>query len=115
MVVSLTNGYKLRQFPPFSARGDRLTGPCVDLMQRMLEKDPKKRIDFAGFFSHPFVDLDHAIGPDSLEKAKALAAEAVSLDVAGTQDRAIRLYAEALDHLKGSLQCKSRSLRSLLN
>ena len=42
---------------------------CRDLLHRLLERDPNKRISFEEFFDHPFVDLEHVPGPSSLLKA----------------------------------------------
>ncbi|XP_038639985.1 serine/threonine-protein kinase ULK3 [Scyliorhinus canicula] len=53
------------ELPP----GARVSGDCRDLLVRLLERDPERRIIFEEFFTHPLVDLDHMPGADSLEKA----------------------------------------------
>lgn len=46
-----------------------LSPECRDLLQRLLERDPLKRISFEEFFAHPFVDMEHMPGPESFCKA----------------------------------------------
>ncbi|GCB71770.1 hypothetical protein scyTo_0008920 [Scyliorhinus torazame] len=53
------------ELPP----GARVSGDCRDLLLRLLERDPERRMIFEEFFTHPLVDLDHMPGADSLEKA----------------------------------------------
>lgn len=35
----------------------RISVECEDLLRRLLEHDPAKRINFSEFFAHPFLDL----------------------------------------------------------
>ena len=42
---------------------------CRDLLLRLLTRDPRKRIPFDDFFTHPFLDLKHAPSDSSLPKA----------------------------------------------
>ena len=46
-----------------------LSEGCKDLLKRLLEKNVENRLTFDGFFSHPFVDLDHAPSHESLERS----------------------------------------------
>lgn len=55
----------VHQLPP----GARVSQDCRDLLLRLLERNPDARITFAEFFTHPFVDLDHMPGAESLGKA----------------------------------------------
>lgn len=45
---------------------------CRDLLERLLQRDPAKRLSFDDFFRHPFVDLDHAPSPRCITHAVSL-------------------------------------------
>ena len=61
---------------PIIARGDdiiipespAITPTCHDLLTRLLQRDPEKRIAFDGFFGHLFVDLEHYPTAECLPK-----------------------------------------------
>ena len=57
---------------------------------------PDKRIDFADFFSHPFLDLEHLPGENSLQTASLLVTQAVAADRDKDTDTAVKLYEESL-------------------
>lgn len=46
-----------------------LSRDCRDLLQRLLERDPSRRISFQDFFTHPWVDLEHMPSGESLARA----------------------------------------------
>ena len=46
-----------------------LSRDCRDLLQRLLERDPNRRISFQDFFAHPWVDLEHVPSGESLARA----------------------------------------------
>lgn len=46
-----------------------LSQDCRDLLQRLLERDPGRRISFQEFFTHPWVDLEHMPSGESLARA----------------------------------------------
>ncbi|CAG0918555.1 unnamed protein product [Notodromas monacha] len=89
-------------FPKTSALGEKLSEECLDLLPKLLERDPLNRIDFLEFFDHPFVDLPNAVGPDSMEKAKMRATEAVNLDISGSGEEAVPKYLDAIRHLRAA-------------
>ena len=60
--------------------GTNITSECRDLLVKCLERDVSKRIDFESFFSHPFVDLEHKPGPETMHKATELLKMAVNFD-----------------------------------
>lgn len=70
--------------------GTNITLECRDLLLRCLERDVSKRIDFETFFSHPFVDLEHKPGPDSMSKATELLTAAVNFDECREYEQAFR-------------------------
>lgn len=87
------------EIPP----GARVSQDCRDLLLRLLERDPSKRILFEEFFTHPFVDLDHMPCPENLEKATALVTEAVTKDELHEHAAALSLYCKALDYFVPAL------------
>ncbi|XP_072807096.1 serine/threonine-protein kinase ULK3 isoform X3 [Vicugna pacos] len=70
---------------------------CRDLLQRLLERDPSRRISFQDFFAHPWVDLEHMPSAESLARATALVVQAVKKDQEGDAVAALSLYCKALD------------------
>ncbi|OXB81978.1 UNVERIFIED_CONTAM: hypothetical protein H355_004061 [Colinus virginianus] len=80
-----------------------LSPDCRDLLQRLLERDPMKRISFEEFFSHPFVDMEHVPGPESFCKATNLVVEAVKKDQEGDASAALGLYCKALEYFVPAL------------
>ncbi|OXB55493.1 hypothetical protein ASZ78_016464 [Callipepla squamata] len=80
-----------------------LSPDCRDLLQRLLERDPMKRISFEEFFSHPFVDMEHVPGPESFCKATNLVVEAVKKDQEGDTSAALGLYCKALEYFVPAL------------
>ncbi|XP_074458110.1 serine/threonine-protein kinase ULK3 isoform X5 [Larus michahellis] len=80
---------------------------CRDLLGQLLERDPLKRISFEHFFAHPFVDMEHVPGPESLCKATDLVVEAVKKDQEGDAPAALSLYCKALEYFVPALHCES--------
>ncbi|XP_072807095.1 serine/threonine-protein kinase ULK3 isoform X2 [Vicugna pacos] len=74
-----------------------LSQDCRDLLQRLLERDPSRRISFQDFFAHPWVDLEHMPSAESLARATALVVQAVKKDQEGDAVAALSLYCKALD------------------
>ncbi|XP_037357996.1 serine/threonine-protein kinase ULK3 isoform X2 [Talpa occidentalis] len=74
-----------------------LSRDCRDLLKRLLERDPGRRISFQDFFAHPWVDLEHMPSGDSLAQATALVVQAVKKDQEGDAAAALSLYCKALD------------------
>lgn len=74
-----------------------LSQDCRDLLQRLLERDPGRRISFQEFFTHPWVDLEHMPSGESLARATALVVQAVKKDQEGDAAAALSLYCKALD------------------
>ncbi|XP_063099412.1 serine/threonine-protein kinase ULK3 isoform X5 [Cavia porcellus] len=74
-----------------------LSRDCRDLLNRLLERDPTRRISFQDFFAHPWVDLEHMPSGESLARATALVVQAVQKDQEGDTTAALSLYCKALD------------------
>ncbi|XP_054070974.1 serine/threonine-protein kinase ULK3 isoform X9 [Rissa tridactyla] len=84
---------------------------CRDLLGQLLERDPLKRISFEHFFAHPFVDMEHVPGPESLCKATDLVVEAVKKDQEGDAPAALSLYCKALEYFVPALHYESDARR----
>ncbi|XP_065762785.1 serine/threonine-protein kinase ULK3 isoform X3 [Muntiacus reevesi] len=88
----------------------QLSQDCRDLLQRLLERDPSRRISFQDFFAHPWVDLEHMPSGESLARAvssqwrrTALVVQAVKKDQQGDAAAALSLYCKALDYFVPAL------------
>ncbi|NXD66525.1 ULK3 kinase, partial [Eolophus roseicapillus] len=88
-----------------------LSPECRDLLGQLLERDPLKRISFERFFAHPFVDMEHVPGPESLCKATDLVVEAVRKDQEGDASAALSLYCKALEYFVPALHYESDARR----
>jgi len=75
-----------------------LSPNCRDLLSRLLQRDPENRITFEEFFSHPFVDLEHAPRKESLQKAISTVTEAIKFDEKKDFRKAIERYCSALEY-----------------
>ncbi|KAL1228653.1 Serine/threonine-protein kinase [Trichinella spiralis] len=82
-----------------------LSVDCRDLMIRLLRVDPKQRIEFDHFFSHPFVDMQHYPSAACLARADSYAKMAIEADEAGRVRQAFLLYREALEYYMPCLLC----------
>ncbi|NXL81522.1 ULK3 kinase, partial [Leptocoma aspasia] len=89
----------------------QLSLECRDLLGQLLERDPRKRISFECFFAHPFVDMEHIPGPESLGKATDLVVEAVRRDQEGDASAAFSLYRKALEYFVPALHYESDARR----
>ncbi|XP_029819019.1 LOW QUALITY PROTEIN: serine/threonine-protein kinase ULK3 [Manacus vitellinus] len=89
----------------------QLSPECRDLLGQLLERDPLKRISFERFFAHPFVDMEHVPGPESLGKATDLVVEAVRKDQERDASAALSLYCKALEYFVPALHYESDARR----
>ncbi|NWY71055.1 ULK3 kinase, partial [Erithacus rubecula] len=89
----------------------QLSLECRDLLGQLLERDPRKRISFECFFAHPFVDMEHIPGPESLSKATDLVVEAVRKDQEGDAKAAFSLYRKALEYFVPALHYENDARR----
>jgi len=65
---------------------------CQDFLAQCLQRDPSKRIDFDGFFDHPFLDMEHVPTEESVPKAMKIIEKAVAKDKRGEMKEALTLY-----------------------
>lgn len=77
----------------------KLSPECHDLLVRLLQSDPNKRISFQDLFDHPFLDLEHMPSLDSYQKGCSILSEAVKEDKNNNVSNAIDLYLAGLDYL----------------
>jgi serine/threonine-protein kinase ULK3 len=102
-----TTRFRWSQMQP----GFRVSNSCQDLLAHLLQHDPSARIDFPEFFEHPFLDLQHAPGSSSLEKATQLATEAVKADQEQNPSKAIQFYNQSLMYLIPLADCIKNLMR----
>ncbi|CAN8004883.1 unnamed protein product, partial [Ixodes hexagonus] len=93
--------------------GMAVSDSCADLLLRLLERDPDKRINFEEFFTHPFVDLEHLPSQESFDKGACndcflrLIQRAVAKDGEGSLREALHLYCLGLQYLLPVLQTET--------
>ncbi|XP_036322967.1 serine/threonine-protein kinase ULK3 isoform X2 [Rhagoletis pomonella] len=75
-----------------------ISNECQDLLCRLLEHDPAKRISFDSFFKHPFIDLKTLPTEQTLHKAAELVTKAVEYDEKQNYKEAYYLYCSALQY-----------------
>ncbi|OTF75399.1 serine/threonine protein kinase-like protein, partial [Euroglyphus maynei] len=78
---------------------NKLSQLCYDLLEGLLKIDPKMRISFSNFFTHPFIDLEHMPMSDSFQKAKNIIAKAIDFEDKGQYKSAFYNFREALLYL----------------
>ncbi|VDD82107.1 unnamed protein product [Mesocestoides corti] len=93
---------------------------CIELVSKLLKRDPSERIHHEQFFIHPFIDLAHAPCPRSLNKAVDHILIADDLRSSGNLVDAYFNYKEGLTHLISALQIENdlsrkRIIRSKLS
>lgn len=76
----------------------KISNECLDLLARLLQHDPEKRIDFEEYFKHEFLDLKHFPNEENFEKARKIVTEAVKKDEEGRFEEAYHLYCESLQY-----------------
>jgi len=69
-----------------------LSPHCRDLLSKCLQRNPEERITFSEFFSHSFLDLEHAPSVESEVKARAAEARAICADSQGDYSLALVSY-----------------------
>ncbi|XP_052060939.1 serine/threonine-protein kinase ULK3-like [Mytilus californianus] len=71
---------------------------CGDLITRLLQRDPDKRITYEELAKHSFIDIEHLPSSSSLQKAVSVVKDAVTEDTKGNYSNAIRLYCKSLEY-----------------
>lgn len=95
-------------------QNSKISPECEDLMTRLLQHDPEKRISFEDFFNHDFVDLKHAPSDENMEKAIEIATKAVDEDKKQNYSKAYHLYCEALTYFVPLIDSEHGSKKSAL-
>ncbi|KAK8762583.1 hypothetical protein V5799_026150 [Amblyomma americanum] len=108
---------KIRTDKPIQLpQGATVSDCCADLLLKLLQRNPEKRIGFEEFFAHPFVDLEHVPSAETLKKGVALIKQAVAKDSQGCQREALNLYCQGLQYLLPVLQiCRTHRTNALLD
>lgn len=76
----------------------KISNECTDLLARLLQHDPDKRIGFDEYFKHEFLDLQHFPNEENFEKGRRIVTEAVQKDTEGQYEQAYHLYCESLQY-----------------
>lgn len=101
---------KIRQdVPIIIPQRPQVSKCCKDLLDGLLQRDPNKRISYAAFFSHPFIDLEHMPTAESLSKAVSLVKSAIAKDSEGEYASAINLYCESLEYFIPIIKCQHKN------
>ncbi|CAB3258052.1 unnamed protein product [Arctia plantaginis] len=95
------------EIPPNSS----ISPGCGDLLTRLLQHDPNKRITYEEFFAHPYLDLEHMPSKENYEKAVTLIKKAIELDSLGKLEQAFVCYRDSLLYLVPCVGCETDSLR----
>lgn len=77
---------------------------CKNFLLGLLQRNPNQRMQFEEFFTHPFVDLDHAPSEECLKKATDYFDLATKADDDERYYDAVKLYCRALDYYLPALQ-----------
>lgn len=99
MVQLFTSNKKYRPPIQIEAKKNKLSQDCVNLLERLIEVNPKKRITFDQFFQHSWIDLEHMPSAESEQKASQVLAQAIQDDENNKATEAFYKYREALNYL----------------
>lgn len=92
----------------------KISPECEDLLTRLLQHDPDRRITFHEFFAHDFIDLKHAPSDESMEKAIEIVTKAVEEDKAQNYSKAYHLYCEGLTYFVPLIDAESGAKKAAL-
>ncbi|EGD72438.1 ULK/ULK protein kinase [Salpingoeca rosetta] len=94
LIKKITSKSSIKLPPQPSVSSD-----CRDLVLKLLQRNPDKRITFSDFFKHPFVDLDHVPSHLSLAKGRESARHGHEFERSNMLKRALDCYCDAAPHL----------------
>lgn len=100
-----------RRVPIEIPRGCSVSAPCLDLLSRLLQHDPQRRISYEDFFSHQYLDLEHMPSKENYEKAVGLIKRAIELDSCGELGPAFEAYRDGLLYLVPCVGCEGDAVR----
>lgn len=92
----------------------KISSECEDLLTRLLQHDPDKRITFEDFFNHDFVDLKHAPSDENMEKAIEIVTRAVEEDNNQNYSKAYHLYCEGLTYFVPLIDAENGAKKTAL-
>ncbi|CAH0731248.1 unnamed protein product, partial [Brenthis ino] len=84
---------------------------CRELLGRLLQHNPDRRISYEEFFSHEYLDLEHMPSKENYNKAVSLMKQAVSLEAARALRPALAAYGAALRYLLPAAAAQRDPLR----
>lgn len=92
----------------------KISPDCEDLLSRLLQHDPDKRITFDEFFNHDFVDLKHVPNDENMEKAIQIVTQAVEEDNNQNYSKAYHLYCEGLTYFVPLINAETGTKKTAL-
>lgn len=95
-------------------QNSKISSECEDILTRLLQHDPDRRITFEEFFNHEFVDLKHAPSDENLEKAIEIMTRAVEEDTNQNYSKAYHLYCEGLTYFVPLIDSESGAKKAAL-
>lgn len=95
-------------------KNSKISAECEDLLTRLLQHDPDKRITFEEFFNHDFIDLKHAPSDENLEHAIEIVTKAVEQDTMGNYQQAYYLYCEGLTYFVPLIESENGAKKAAL-
>ncbi|XP_045508837.1 serine/threonine-protein kinase ULK3 [Colias croceus] len=103
---------KIQRKAPIEIPANSSISPgCIDLLTRLLQHDPDKRITYEDFFNHEYLDLEHMPSKENYVKAVGLIKRAIDAECTGALPTALTLYSEALRYLVPAARCEPDALR----
>ncbi|XP_060808327.1 serine/threonine-protein kinase ULK3 [Amyelois transitella] len=100
-----------RKAPIEIPRSASISAGCRDLLTRLLQHDPDRRISYEDFFNHDYLDLEHMPSRENYEKAVSLIRRAIELERARRPAPALAAYGAALRRLVPAARAQPDALR----
>ncbi|CAG9577460.1 unnamed protein product [Danaus chrysippus] len=88
-----------RQAPIQIPSNSSLSAGCLDLLTRLLQHDPNKRISYEEFFNHEYLDLEYMPSKQNYNTAVGLIKRAIEHDSEGRLKDALEGYRTGLRYL----------------
>eukprot|EP00043_Microstomoeca_roanoka_P013011 m.127099 g.127099 ORF g.127099 m.127099 type:complete len:475 (+) comp15647_c0_seq1:172-1596(+) len=77
----------------------RISSHCKDLLHRLLQRNPDKRLSFDNFFKHAFVDLDHVPSAESIVRANESLRQGLAAERDANLNLAFDCFCDAVPHM----------------
>ncbi|XP_059050365.1 serine/threonine-protein kinase ULK3-like isoform X2 [Achroia grisella] len=98
------------QAPIEIPRNSCISVGCQDLLTRLLQHDPDRRITYEELFAHEYLDLEHMPSKENYQKAVQLIKQAIELDSNWQLKEALQAYSAALRLLVAAARAHTDTL-----